>query len=195
MKTISVLSKKGGVGKTLTSIGVAQVLGEAGHTVALLDRDPEGTATSWAYNAQEAGTALPYRVVGPMQATTIGAVDFLVVDTPPNDKRTLQDTAKQSEVLLVPLLPGSGEVDRLEETVTALSEVTLPDGVQLGFVLNRLENDGVSRAMPDALAQLGYPVVAHVRKSVDYQRSFGGLIPGHLLAPFREALNELGVQA
>ena len=39
------------------------------------------------------------------------------VDTPPNDTRTLQDTARQSHVLIVPLLPGAGEMDRLQETV------------------------------------------------------------------------------
>lgn len=195
MKTISVLSKKGGVGKTLLTMGLAQVLAQAGHTVAVLDRDPEGTATSWAYGAEAAGGALPYRVVGPMQAATIGQVDYMVVDTPPNDKRTLQDSAKLSDVLLVPLLPGPGEVDRLQETVAALSEVQLREGVQLGFVLNRLEHDGVSRAMPEALETLGYPVVAHVKKSVEYQRSFAGLIPGAFTEPFRAALAELGVEA
>ncbi|WP_056296923.1 ParA family protein [Deinococcus sp. Leaf326] len=195
MKIISVLSRKGGVGKTLLSMGIAQVLGEAGHSVALLDRDPEGSATGWAYGAQQAGIELPFRVIGPMQAATVGDLDFMVVDTPPNDTRILQDTAKQSQVLLVPLLPGAGEVDRLQETVAALGEVTLPEGVALGFVLNRLEHDGVSGAMPAALEELGYPVVAHVRKAVGYQRAFGGLIPSDLTAPFREALTELEVLA
>lgn len=195
MKIISVLSRKGGVGKTLLSMGLAQVLGEAGHSVALLDRDPEGSAMGWQYGAEAAGVTLPYRVIGPIQAATLGGVDFLVIDTPPNDTRVLMDTAKQSNVLIVPLLPGAGEVDRLQETVDALTKAELTQGAKLGFVLNRLDNDNVSGAMPAALDELGYPVVAHVRKAVGYQRAFGGLIPADLTAPFRQALTELEVLA
>lgn len=195
MKVISVLSRKGGVGKTLLSVGLAQVLGGMGYRVALLDRDPEGSAMGWQHGAQANGTLLPYQVIGPIEATRLGNVDFLIVDTPPNDTRTLQDTARQSHVLLVPLLPGAGEVDRLQETVQALSKAELQEGVRLGFVLNRLEHDNVSSAMGPALEELGYPVVAQIRKAVDYQRAFGGLIPATLTAPFREALKELEVIA
>lgn len=195
MKILSVLSRKGGVGKTLLSVGLAQVLGEKGHQVALLDRDPEGSAMGWKHGADAGGLTLPYQVIGPIEATRLRPVDYLIVDTPPNDTRTLQDTARQSHVMLIPLLPGAGEMDRLQETVQALSEAELQPGVKLGFVLNRVEHDNVSAAMRPALDELGYPVVAQVKKAVDYQRSFGGLIPPHLTAPFAEALKELEVIA
>ncbi|MCD0164719.1 ParA family protein [Deinococcus sp. 12RED42] len=195
MKVISVLSRKGGVGKTLLSIGLAQVLGDMGYKVALLDRDPEGSAMGWQHGAQANGTALPYQVIGPIEATRLNMVDFLVVDTPPNDTRTLQDTARQSHALLIPLLPGAGEVDRLQETVQALTQAELQEGVRLGFVLNRVEHDNVSNAMGPALEELGYPVVARIRKAVDYQRAFGNLIPETLTVPFIEALKELEVIA
>jgi chromosome partitioning protein len=97
--------------------------------------------------------------------------------------------------MFVPLLPGAGEVDRLQETVKALSEATLQEGVRLGFVLNRMEHDNVSVAMRPALEELGYPVVAQIRKAVDDQRAFGNLIPASLASPFLDALNELEVIA
>lgn len=195
MEIISVLSRKGGVGKTLLSIGLSQVLGELGHRVALLDRDPEGSAMGWQHGAQANGLVLPYQVIGPIEATRLDTIDYLVVDTPPNDTRSLQDTAKQSNFMLVPLLPGAGEMDRLQETVQALSEATLQEDVRLGFVLNRMEHDNVSSAMRPALEELGYPVVAQIRKAADYQRAFGNLIPATLTAPFLDALKELDVIA
>ena len=149
----------------------------------------------WQHGAQATETPLPYRVIGPIEAAQLGDVDFLIVDTPPNDTRVLQDTARQSHVLLIPLLPGAGEMDRLQETVQALSKAELQDDVKLGFVLNRLEHDNVSGAMRPALEELGYPVVAQIRKAVDYQRAFGNLIPAPLTAPFRDALKELEVIA
>ncbi|MFB9991394.1 hypothetical protein ACFFLM_05310 [Deinococcus oregonensis] len=71
-------------------------------------------------------------------------------------------------------------MDRLQETVQALSEVALQDGVQLGFVIDRTQHDNVSAVMRPALEELGYPVVAQIRKAVDDQRSFGKLIPENL---------------
>ena len=38
---------KGGTGKTTLSVLLAHALAEAGKTVAVQDRDPQGTATKW----------------------------------------------------------------------------------------------------------------------------------------------------
>ena len=197
VKLIAVLSKKGGVGKTLISMGLAQALSAAGHAVAVMDHDPEGSATGWGFNASEGGVTLPYRVIAPVDALSHTDLAYLVVDTPPNDVPTLQQVATRAEYIVIPVLPGAGEVDRLQETVAALASVQakLWPGVQIGFVLNRMENNKLSAVMPEVMQNLSYPVIAQVPRSVEYQRAFGGLIPDHLTEPFTAILRELEISA
>lgn len=192
---IVVVSKKGGVGKTLLSMGLAQTLHEAGNQVAVIDHDPEGSAMGWSFNAKENGRDLPFPVLAPVDVLAAASNDFVVVDTPPNDVATLQQVATRADYIVIPVLPGAGEIDRLQETVTAIANVQdkLKEGVHIGFVLNRMEHNNLSAAMPEVMKNLNYPVVAQVGKSVEYQRSFGSLIPDALTAPFTQVLKEFDI--
>lgn len=196
LRLIGVLSKKGGVGKTLVSMGLAQALGELGKQVAVMDHDPEGSATGWGFNAEQKGEALPFSVIAPVDAMSHSHMDFIVVDTPPNDVPTLQQVATRADYIIIPVLPGAGEVDRLQETVAALAAVQerLKPGVHVGFVLNRMEHTRLSEAMPEVMTSLHYPVIAQIPRSVEYQRAFGGTIPSTLIRPFQDILNELEIK-
>ena len=194
MKRISLLSRKGGVAKTLSAMALAQVLCEHGR-VAVLDLDPEGSASSWARMAKERGVDLGFEVYDPVSGSSMSELDYLVVDTPPNDAKLLLTAAKHSDVIFVPLQPGQGEIDRLEPTLDVLRDHAkeLQPGVRMGILLTMAEHDRLSAAMPGALEQLGYPLVGIVRKSVEYRRAFGDVLRPDLRIPFEEALVHTGV--
>jgi chromosome partitioning protein len=47
MRTIAIINRKGGCGKTTTAVGLAAALGESGRRTLLVDLDPQGSASSW----------------------------------------------------------------------------------------------------------------------------------------------------
>lgn len=47
MRTIAIINRKGGCGKTTTAVGLAAALGESGRRVLVVDLDPQGSASSW----------------------------------------------------------------------------------------------------------------------------------------------------
>jgi cellulose biosynthesis protein BcsQ len=47
MKTLAIISQKGGAGKTTLFVHLATAATLSGHSVAIIDLDPQGTAASW----------------------------------------------------------------------------------------------------------------------------------------------------
>jgi len=47
MKTVAIISQKGGAGKTTLAVHLGAAAAEAGHTSAIIDLDPQATAAGW----------------------------------------------------------------------------------------------------------------------------------------------------
>lgn len=84
MKVVSVISSKGGAGKTTSAMNLAAVLAQSSR-VLVVDTDPQGSAQWW---ATEAGENRPFRFApqtdpGALkQLKALNEFDIIVVDTP-----------------------------------------------------------------------------------------------------------------
>jgi chromosome partitioning protein len=186
MKRIALLTLKGGCAKTLSSMAIASILNEKGAT-AILDLDPEGSARAWA-SADE----MPFSVLSPWEAIP-EKLKFLVIDTAPNDRKTLTGVAESVNYIAVPVRVGAQELDRLMPTLDALADVKLQKGSKLGIIITDAGRDGLTAAMPEALAHYKLPLLGTIPHRVGYQRAFGHPIPNDLLEPYRAVVEEMGL--
>lgn len=163
---VAVLSRKGGVGKTVTAMYCAQYLTNRGHEVSLLDRDPEGSAVSWAKNAVK----LPFAVHGHTTKPEALKQKWLVVDTPPNDAKVLGEAARLSTIAIIVAKCNALEADRLIPTLDALAASGF-DG-KWGILLTQAKG-GLGREMREALEAEDLPVLGVIPNLIKYERSFG----------------------
>ena len=109
MKTIAVISQKGGAGKTTLALHIAVAAEQAGYSTVLVDMDPQGTAEAWSEWRKEAPP-----VVIPAKAPTLAktlekaaalGAELAVVDTPPLAEAEARAAMRIADLVLVPCRP------------------------------------------------------------------------------------------
>lgn len=191
---MTVLSDKGGVGKTQISMGLAQLLSNRGQSVCVVDFDSGGTASSWAYTAQEAGKPLPFEVVPYDQLERLqgGAYDFRIFDTPANRPDVSQEMVRHSDVIFIPVLPGGAELDRLHHTLEGLGESSeIQEHTRVGIILNRAKpRTLLTQATQLHLRDNRMEAVLQIPDHTRYATLFGRPLPFN----FTHLLEELAVR-
>ncbi|MBT2486941.1 MULTISPECIES: ParA family protein [unclassified Microbacterium] len=127
---LSVVSIKGGVGKTTSAACLAVALSAFG-TVRSIDSDPQGALDLW---ARMAGPGFPETVTsigGRLTPAMTAGVDFVVIDTPPSDPITLARAVDAADAVIVPTSPSDGDVTRTLVLADQLSSQGIPATVLL----------------------------------------------------------------
>ncbi|MBQ4855095.1 ParA family protein [Rhodanobacter sp. B2A1Ga4] len=174
MLTTLVASSKGGCGKSTLVTQLASHWAQAGQHTAILDADRQHSSFHWAelrpdnvpgVLALDSGRRSLQRVPPDTQQ--------LLIDTPAGaDERELEPYLDVADVLLVPVLPSSFDLDA---TLHFLDELQAIKRIRSGklpvaLVANRLKP--WTHASQDALAQLAeqspFPIAAQLRDSQAY---------------------------
>ena len=121
MRTISIISQKGGAGKTTLAVHLASAATSAGLSTLILDADPQATASQWSQwrgmtDPEVIDCASPTLLARKVaQASDLGA-DLVVIDTPPHADIMAREACKLADLILIPCKPQAFDLSAVETT-------------------------------------------------------------------------------
>lgn len=159
MKTIAVLSSKGGCGKSTIALHLAVAYANAGLATAVIDVDPQASAAEWKDRREEDDppviTAPPSRLAKELERIREAGGELVIIDTPPHNGEALATAARLADLVLIPCRPSIMDLNAITSTTIGLSGITVPSFV----VLNAVPAfGGYAASAEEALTGLGIKV-------------------------------------
>lgn len=121
MRTISVISQKGGAGKTTLAVHLAAAATAEGRVALVVDTDPQATASRWGQwrggrDPEVIHCGAPSLLAGKLaKAAELGA-ELAVIDTPPHADAMARQAARLADLILVPCRPKAFDLAAVETT-------------------------------------------------------------------------------
>lgn len=183
MQTVAIISQKGGAGKTTLALHLATASSLAGRDTAIIDLDPQASATNW---ADRRAAELP--VVLSAHASRLGhemrrveemGGDLLMIDTAPHSDSAALEAAKAADLILVPCRPAILDIEAISNTLDLVATTRTPVAV----VMNAVAPQGAEAAeAAEAVRALGVEVCpVLIRQRVAFSRA---LITGQTVQEF-----------
>lgn len=162
MKTLAVLSQKGGTGKTTIAVHLAVEASRAGHTVALIDLDPQASAAKWSdtrsNDAPIVISAHATRLPQVLHTAEQGGVDLAIIDTSPNTDPTSLNAAEVANLALIPTRDARFDLEAIGSTI----QIGKMAGVEMRIVFNAVKTrSSMYYKAKKAVEVYGVPTAPH----------------------------------
>ncbi|MEL7115553.1 MAG: ParA family protein [Pseudomonadota bacterium] len=164
MKTISLISQKGGAGKSTLTINLAGVAAACGRAVVIADADPQQSVFDW-YKTRRESAPMPYvasahanQVKDVVERAAANGADFVFIDTSPNSTEESLAIAACADFLVVPCAPALIDLRALTRTKSVVDFAGKPAIA----VLNQVPHYGnEADQAAEALRNMGFEVCPH----------------------------------
>lgn len=122
MKVVSILSQKGGTGKTTVAINLAVAASLKKKNVVVIDLDPQPSASSWADSRVAENpvviSAQYARLDNILETAKENKTDLVLIDTAPHSETAALAAARVSDLVLVPSRPAIFDIRSIKDTIT-----------------------------------------------------------------------------
>lgn len=197
MPTITIVSQKGGAGKTTLAIHLAGAGHAAGHVSLIVDTDPQATASQWSQwrngDAPEvidcaSHTLLPRKLA---QAVELGA-EFIVIDTPPHADIMAREACRAADLILIPCRPRTFDLSAARTTAELVKASGKPAFVV--FVAGPPKASILYREAAEIIIAAGLPVApVMLPERGDFHHSTGTGRTAQEFAPQGKAAADVAV--
>lgn len=159
MKTVAIISQKGGAGKTTLALHLATAAALTGRNTAIIDLDPQASAANWS-DRREAElpvvlSAHASRLAHEMRRVEDMGGDLLIIDTAPHSDSAALEAAKAADLILVPCRPAILDIEAISNTL----DLVKTTGKPIFVVMNAVAAQGNEAAeAAEAIASLGVGV-------------------------------------
>jgi chromosome partitioning protein len=173
MKIIAIISQKGGAGKTTLTLHLAVAYTKAGYNTAIIDLDPQASATKWSDRRTEeipvvlsAHASRLHHEINRIKESG-GEIPFL--DTAPHSDSAALEAAKVADMILIPCRPAILDMEAIINTLDLVRTTKTP----IYVVMNAVAPQGKERAEAlEAIKGLGVAVAPQwMVERVAYARS------------------------
>jgi chromosome partitioning protein len=160
MRTLAVISRKGGAGKTTLSTSLAVSAWRAGLKTVLVDLDPQRSAALWGRAREIPGPAVVAATAGKLfpvwSAAENSGCDLMVLDTPASGEDETLQAVRMADLCLLVCRPNFFDIDALQQSI----DLVRRQGKTGLVVLNQApprrlghESEAVARAIAELQAQ------------------------------------------
>ena len=159
MKTIAIVSQKGGSGKTTIALHMAVASARAGRNTAVIDLDPQASAANWADRRRDELPVVLSAHASRLrhEATRVEETggEILYLDTAPHSDSAALEAAKAADLVVIPCRPAILDLEAISKTLHFVRTAETPVYVVLNAVAP-LGQDATQAA--DAIADLAVQV-------------------------------------
>ncbi|WBU58737.1 AAA family ATPase [Paracoccus sediminicola] len=173
MKTVAIISQKGGAGKTTLALHLATSSALQGRNTAIIDLDPQASAANWS-DRRVAEVPVVLSAHASRLNHEIGRVrdmegDLLIIDTAPHSDSAALEAAKTADLILVPCRPAILDIEAISNTLNLVKTTGKP----IFVVMNAVAPQGSEATeAAEAIAELGVGICpVQLRQRVAFSRA------------------------
>ena len=138
LKVLGIVSQKGGPGKTMLATNLSVEAEQNGHTVALIDTDPQASSAKWGDHRESetlAVTTSPVsRLDKELEFVEENGATLVIIDTAPNTGHETPEIIKKSTIVLIPTKTSAADIEAIKNTLTVAEMAKKPAYVVLNMV-------------------------------------------------------------
>jgi chromosome partitioning protein len=170
MKTLAIVSQKGGCGKTTLAVHLAAYARQQRLHPAIVDLDPQGSAYKWNARRTENDPQSPRLDAIQSDADKLATlqkigrenrVDLLILDTAPHANKAAALAIQSADAVLIPCRPATFDLDAMLSTLEIVRASGKPAAIVLNAARRSKRKIAEARAALEAIDALILQTVMH----------------------------------